>query len=61
MATEEQMGYRDAIRQVHRALEHRYNQLKDESKGSSADHTADIRARMQEVRHILEIVDSLHR
>lgn len=62
MATEEQLGYRDAMRQVHRGLERRLNHLQDELKKDLAkEKTADIQSRISEIKHIIEVVDSLHR
>lgn len=62
MATEEELGYRDAMHQVHRGLERRLNHLKDElKKDLPKEKTADIQSRMSEIKHIIEVIDSLHR
>ncbi|WAH37875.1 hypothetical protein [Alicyclobacillus dauci] len=62
MATEEQVGYEDAMRQVHRALERRLHHLKDQLKDTDeADSVHEMRVRVSELEHVLKIVDSLHR
>lgn len=62
MATEEQLGYRDAIRQVRRALERRLHHLgEDNENRTSTPSTDEIKARMDEIRHMIDIIESLHR
>jgi hypothetical protein len=62
MATEEQVGYADAIRQVYRALERRLHHLQDGLNPELPKETAtDIRIRMDEVQHMIKVIESLHR
>lgn len=63
MATEEQLGYRDAIRQVRRALERRLHHLGEDNdpNRTSTPSTDEIKARMDEIRHMIDIIESLHR
>jgi ribosome-associated translation inhibitor RaiA len=62
VATEEQVGYEDAIRQVRRALERRLHHVKDQLKDTDeADSAREMRVRIGELEHALKIVDSLHR
>ncbi|MFB5189631.1 hypothetical protein [Alicyclobacillus fastidiosus] len=61
MDTSERLGYRDAVRQVHRALEHRIHHLRDALKDASGDKAVEIKHRIDEVEHLMGIVDSLHR
>ncbi len=60
--TSERVAYRDAIRQVYRALEHRSHHLHEAlQKAATEQEASEIRTRIDEVRHVLEIVHSLHR
>ncbi|MCL6516678.1 hypothetical protein [Alicyclobacillus sp.] len=60
-ATGEEIGYRDAIRQVHRSLERRLKALRDALDGAEEARKAEIRVRIDEVEHIIRVVESLHR
>lgn len=62
METEAQVGYRDAIRQVHKALERRKHHLTEGlAKVKSDDHVAQIHAKVEEIDHVIQIIESLHR
>ncbi|WAH42858.1 hypothetical protein NZD89_05360 [Alicyclobacillus fastidiosus] len=61
MDTSERVGYRDAVRQVHRAFEHRIHHLQEALKVASGDKAIEIKHRIDEIEHLMEIVDSLHR
>ena len=69
MATSEEMGYQDAIRQVTRSFERHLKSLLESQKllneepqtegKAAASH--DVSIRIAEVRHLLQVVESLHR
>jgi len=61
MSTEAELGYRDAIRQVERCLQRRMKSLQEERKNASEQAALEIRIRISEIEHVLEIVESLHR
>lgn len=61
MSTEEEIGYHDAMRQMHRSLQRRLKALQEESETASATKQQELSIRMSEVKHILQIVESLHR
>lgn len=61
MSTEEEIGYHDAMRQMHRSLQRRLKALQEESENASATKQQELSIRMSEVKHILQIVESLHR
>ncbi|QSO51914.1 hypothetical protein JZ785_24635 [Alicyclobacillus curvatus] len=59
--TGEEVGYRDAIRQVDRSLQRRLRALETELESSEPDEHIEIAARIEEIRHIIQVVESLHR
>lgn len=59
--TGEEVGYADAIRQVHRSLQRRLKTLQDECESAPADKQTELRARIAEVKHMIQVVDSLRR
>ncbi|CAM3849580.1 hypothetical protein [Alicyclobacillus pomorum] len=59
--TGEEVGYADAMRQVQRSLQRRLKTLQDEYDGAPAEKQVELRARMAEVRHIIQVVESLRR
>ena len=61
MSTEEEIGYHDAMRQMHRSLQRRLKALQEESENAPATKQQELSIRMSEVKHILQIVESLHR
>ncbi|MFD1676697.1 hypothetical protein [Alicyclobacillus fodiniaquatilis] len=61
METEEQVGYRDAMRQLHKAMERRLHHLQEQMKSSSETKQSELHVRIEEVQHVLEVIQSLHR
>lgn len=59
--TGEEVGYQDAIRQVHRSLQRRLKSLQEECKDADENQQKELRIRISEVEHILHGVESLHR
>lgn len=59
--TSEEVGYRDAIRQVDRSLQRRLRALETELESCEPDEHCKIEAKIEEIRHIVQIVESLHR
>lgn len=59
--TGEDVGYRDAMRQIQKSLQRRLKTLEEDCKDASSDKQGALRIRISEVEHILQIVDSLHR
>jgi hypothetical protein len=59
--TPEEIGYQDAVRQVHRSLQRRLKTLEDEHKHSPEPVQTEISVRISEVKHIMNVVESLHR
>ncbi|SFU47405.1 hypothetical protein [Alicyclobacillus macrosporangiidus] len=60
-ATGEEIGYRDAIRQVHRSLERRLKALQEALDGADDKRAEELRVRMSEVEHMVRVVESLRR
>lgn len=60
MSTEAEMGYEDAIRQVTKSLQRRRNALMETAEKDQA-RAAFIAERVEEIDHLLQIVESLHR
>lgn len=61
MSTEEELGYRDAMRQVTRSLQRRLKGLEDELHEASDRQKEEIEIRVDEINHLLHTLDSLHR
>lgn len=61
MWTEAELGYSDAIHQVTRSLQRRLKALEDEGKQAEEDKQEEIRFRMLEIEHLLQVIESLHR
>jgi flagellar hook-associated protein FlgK len=61
VSTEEEIGYRDAIRQVTRSLQRRLKGFEDQLHEVSEDERKEIGVRMNEINHLLHTVESLHR
>ncbi|MCL6442777.1 MAG: hypothetical protein K6T83_04845 [Alicyclobacillus sp.] len=67
MATEAELGYQDAIRQVHRSVQRRLKTLQNEAKelAKTGDENSkahvELHWRMEELKHVLQIIESLHR
>jgi hypothetical protein len=62
VSTEAELGYQDAIRQVLRALHRRLKALEEELEEAREAKTQQaLRSRMEEVRHLIDVVESLHR
>lgn len=63
VATEEQLGYRDAIRQIRRALERRLHHLEENRPQSqtSKESLNELSVRIDEIRHMIDVIESLHR
>jgi hypothetical protein len=59
--TGEEVGYEDAKRQVHRCLQRRVKALEESLRDASEEQKPELRARILEVKHIMQIVESLHR
>ncbi|MCL6631189.1 MAG: hypothetical protein K6T63_01030 [Alicyclobacillus herbarius] len=61
MSTEEEIGYKDAVRQILRSLERRRKVLTEELEGADEKTRLQLKARLDEVRHLEQVVESLHR
>jgi hypothetical protein len=62
VATEEEIGYQDGIRHVLRVLRRRLKALEESLEEATDAAVADrLKARMDEVRHLLDVIESLHR
>lgn len=61
MKTEAEIGYQDALHQILRHLHRRLKSLQDEVKGAEGEAEGLLRARISEVEHTLNVVESLHR
>jgi len=61
VATEAEIGYRDALHQLQRHLHKRFKTLQAELKEVDDTEDCQVRARMSEVEHMLEVLESLHR
>lgn len=62
MSTEEELGYEDAIRQVVRSMQRRHKALQEERDNTNDKNLiAELRWRMEEIDHLLEMMHSLHR
>ncbi|WP_026961326.1 hypothetical protein [Alicyclobacillus herbarius] len=61
MSTEEEIGYKDAVRQILRSLERRRKVLTEELERADEKTRLQLRARLDEVRHLEQVVESLHR
>ncbi|OFW78338.1 MAG: hypothetical protein A2201_00480 [Alicyclobacillus sp. RIFOXYA1_FULL_53_8] len=61
MATEAEIGYRDALHQLQRHLHKRVKTLQTELKEADEAEHNQIRARISEVEHMLEVLESLRR
>lgn len=59
--TGEEVGYQDAMRQVHRSLQRRMKSLQEALKDASSEKQNQLQTRISEVEHMLQIVESLHR
>lgn len=59
--TGEEVGYRDAMRQVDRSLQRRLRSLEESLEGAEPEKQGLIEARIEEVKHLIEVVESLHR
>jgi hypothetical protein len=62
MATEEEIGYQDGIRHVLRVLRRRLRALEAMLDNAADARTAErVRERMEEVHHLIGVIESLHR
>jgi hypothetical protein len=61
VSTEAELGYSDAMHQVTRSLQRRLKALEDEGKQAEEDRQDEIRFRMLEIEHLLQVIESLHR
>jgi hypothetical protein len=61
MSTEEELGYRDAMRQIERCLHRRKKSLLEAPKNQSVEKELERSTRVSEIEHILEILESLRR
>lgn len=61
MSTEEDLGYHDAMRQVIKCMQRRLKTLQDERKTASPQELSGLDARIAEVVHLIQVVESLHR
>jgi hypothetical protein len=60
--TGEEIGYEDAMRQVQRCLQRRLKALEESLRDAEEEaKKSELRARILEVKHIMQIVESLHR
>ncbi|MCL6626039.1 hypothetical protein [Alicyclobacillus shizuokensis] len=61
MSTEEEIGYRDAMRQVQKSLERRHKAISEELEVADEARRMELKARLAEVRHLMQVIESLHR
>ncbi|MDP9727989.1 hypothetical protein ACOJUR_14565 [Alicyclobacillus tolerans] len=63
MPTPEEIGYADAIRQMQRALHRRQKQLQEQLEQPEISSEAEVKlqARLDEIKHCLEVLESIHR
>lgn len=62
MTTEEELGYQDGIRHVLRVLRRRQKTLEEALEEADSEEAAErLKARIDEVKHLTEVVESLHR
>jgi len=61
MSTEAEVGYADAMRQLHRNLERRLKVLMDALHGADEDTRKENEIRISEIQHMIDVVESLHR
>lgn len=61
MSTEAELGYHDAIHQVSRSLQRRLKVLEDELKEADEPKHQELKVRMDEIRHLLQVLESLRR
>lgn len=61
MSTEENIGYHDAIRQVHRSIDRRVKTLEERLKNAPPEEKPFLIARMAELQHMTQVVESLRR
>lgn len=61
VSTEEEIGYQDAMRQVHRALQRRLKSLQEELHTAEGPDKEQLQIRIAEVEHLIQTVESLHR
>ena len=59
--TGEEVGYRDAIRQFDRSLQRRLRTLEEMLESAEGENHIKLEAKIDEVRHILQVLESLHR
>ena len=61
MSTEEELVYNDAIRQIQRSLHRRLKALEESLGEVEEEEHAGIKIRMDELKRVLQMLDSLHR
>jgi hypothetical protein len=61
MATGEELGYQDAMRQVQRSIQRRLKALETECKEETGPAVNTLEIQISELQHVLKIVESLHR
>lgn len=61
VSTNEDLGYRDAIRQVQRALQRRLKALEEARRGTDPQVVREYTIRIEELEHMLNVIESLHR
>lgn len=61
METEENIGYQDAIRQVQRSIQRRLKLLQEQLKDATAEKEIQLEARIDELHHVTQVIESLHR
>lgn len=62
METREQVAFEDAVRQMQRALSHRLKSLEEErSELADEGERKELTLRIEEVEHMLDVLNTLHR
>ncbi len=61
MSTEAELGYHDAIHQISRSMQRRLKALEDAAKAADETKQKELRVRMDEIHHLLQVVESLRR
>ncbi len=62
METREQVAFEDAVRQMQRALSHRLKSLEEERRELADEgERKELTLRIEEVEHMLDVLNTLHR
>lgn len=59
--TGEEVGYQDAIRQVVRAMHRRLKSIQSDMEGADPEESLKLKAKAEEVKHLINVIESLHR